>query len=315
MAIFNKKSVADLPRRRLVKASSNETIQPKINQNTFRRNRTLTGSTSNYVSSSSHSQPDMSSPRSHAHHLTKIRRRIGSILLVVLVGGLLVYWLLTQLTAQVNVVFSDTTMVRAPDTSRYEKALNDYLGIHPLGRLRFLLDINDMSQYMTVALPEVDNVVEVSMGRSIGETAFTLTVRQPVAGWKIGSKQYYVDAKGVAFERNYYNDPGVQIIDQTGVTLEQGTLVASNRFLGFVGRVVALAKDRNYTVTDAILPAGTTRQLDIRLSGVAPLVKLSIDRSVGEQIEDMARSLDYLASQGLSPEYIDVRVSGKAFYK
>jgi hypothetical protein len=140
-------------------------------------------------------------------------------------------------------------------------------------------------------------------------------MRKPVAGWKIDNKQYFVDAKGVAFERNYYGNPTVQIVDDSGAVLQQGTTVASNRFLGFVGRIVALSKDRGYIVSQAILPAGTTRQLEVKIQDVGPLVKLSIDRPAGEQVEDMGRALVFLAGRGQSPAYVDVRVSGKAFYQ
>jgi len=91
--------------------------------------------------------------------------------------------------------------------------------------------------------------------------------------------------------------------------------VASNRFLGFVGRIVALSKSSGYTVTQAVLPVGTTRQLEIRLKDVVPIVRLSIDRPAGEQVEDMSRTLGYFIGRGEAPAYVDVRVSGKAFYR
>lgn len=314
MAIFRKK-LDDTPRRRQQSSETRESSTSRTDRQTFRRNRTLTGSTSDRVSSSSHVQPDMTSHRSHVHRLAHVRRRMGSLLMIILLGIIILFWLLTQLTAQVTISFADSTMNSAvKDTTIYQRAINDYLAINPLSRLRFLLDVDKLNQYLTTTVAEVDSVSDVRMG-AIGETKYSLVMRKPVAGWKLGDKQLYVDAKGVAFERNYYSNPSVQIVDESGASLRQGTLIASNQFLGFVGRVLALTKDRGYTVTDAILPAGTTRQLEIKLQGVVPLVKFSIDRPAGEQVEDMARSLVYLNSRGVAPSYIDVRVSNKAFYK
>jgi hypothetical protein len=219
-----------------------------------------------------------------------------------------------QLTAQVTVTSSDAAIVDVKDTSIYEKAINDYMGINPFARLRFLLDTEDLTRYLNTKVAEVDRVDSATMG-GVGETIFSLKMREPVAGWQLGVRQFYVDAKGVAFEKNYFESPSVQIVDESGAALSQGTLIASNQFLGFVGRVVALSKTRDYTVTEAILPAGTTRQLNIKLEGVVPFIKFSIDRPAGEQVEDMARALTYLASRNAVPGYIDVRVSGKAFYK
>ena len=91
--------------------------------------------------------------------------------------------------------------------------------------------------------------------------------------------------------------------------------IASNRFLSFVGRVVSLTKASGYTVVQAMLPAETTRELEIKLKEGDYLVKLSIDRPVGEQVEDMIAAVRYFTGSGQTPKYIDVRVSGKAFYQ
>jgi hypothetical protein len=210
----------------------------------------------------------------------------------------------------------DTAVSKPIDKKLYENAIQDYLNNNPLSRLAFLMDQANLSAHITRVLPEVLSVSQAG-AVGIGKTEFKLTLREPVAGWKIGGKQYYVDSKGVSYERNYYADPTVQIVDASGIAAaaETGTVIVSNRFLSFVGRVVAICKTYGYTVTQATLPANKTRELDIRLKGSSVLVKLFIDRAVGEQIEDMSRSLKYFAGHGMSPEYLDVRVGGKAFYR
>jgi cell division septal protein FtsQ len=167
---------------------------------------------------------------------------------------------------------------------------------------------------MTSKLPEVSNVSQRG-AVALGKTNYTITVREPVAGWKIGNKQFYVDSRGVAFETNYYIEPSLQIVDESGVASKTGMAVASNKLLSFVGRVVAQSNSKGYTVIEAILPSDTTRQLKIKLKDSNIMVKLSIDRSAGEQIEDMDRAIKFIKTKGMYPSYIDVRVSGKAFYK
>ena len=314
MALFQKKPTADAPRRR-----QSDVVRPHAPAGddagrAFSRNRTLTGSSSSYVEASASDQSHLRSPRTHAHHLTIQRRKVGLILAGVLAVSTILLVLLLQFTARVTISVSDVDVSRPVDAQIYEKAVNDYFGTNPVARLRFALDPASLQSYLTQVHPEVATVKRIDMGSSLGDTDVTLTMRRPVAGWTIADKQYYVDASGVAFETNYFTSPSVQIVDQSGVALEQGSTVASNRFLGFVGRVVALAAESDLTVVQAIIPADTTRQLEIRMQGVGPRVKLSIDRPAGEQVEDMARALAYLSSVGRSPEYVDVRVSGKAFY-
>ncbi|TAL14832.1 hypothetical protein EPN95_01235 [Patescibacteria group bacterium] len=313
MGIFNKKT-NDLPgRRRMSDTERRLSSDPDDRQYIFARNRTLTGTTSQRFRDVGHST-DLQSPRSHAHHLALRRRKIGMVFLVVLGIAVVLFILLLQFTAVVTVSTSDTSQSKKLNESVYEKAINDYFGIHPLSRLRFALDKTDLKNYLASTVPEVADVTDISLG-AIGDTNITLSMRHPVAGWTIDSKQYFVDANGIAFEQNYFADPSVQIVDNSGVALQQGTTVASNRFLGFVGRVVSLSKSRGYNIVQAIIPSGTTRQLEVVIQNVVPHVKLSIDRPAGEQVEDMDRALTYLKAHGQSPSYVDVRVSGKAFYK
>src|SRR5690606_37394158 len=127
--------------------------------------------------------------------------------------------------------------------------------------------------------------------------------------------QYYVDSDGVVFEKNYYDRPTVQIVDESGVSPEQGSAVVGARLLGFLGRAVAEAQGRGYTITNAVVPQNTTREVDVHFKGIKTFVKFSIDRGAGEQSEDADRALRYLQSRRVNAKYIDVRVEGRAAYR
>lgn len=304
MIQFSSKSKNDPPRRR---HSSDfvRTPAPIDSGNQFRRNQTLSGV------KRPESQPV--SERTRMHHLARRRRHIGAVLSLVLGIIIVLGILLFQFTGSVVVAGSSAALTRPIQPTQYEKVINDYLAIHPVERLRFVLNETALSSFVSAALPEVSRVALTSTD-NIVQSNFTLTVRKPVAGWQINGRQYFVDTTGVVFQNNYYATPSVQIVDQSGATPAQGTIVASARLLSFVGRVVSIAGQGSYTVTQAILPSGTTRELDIQLKDIQPRIKLSIDRGAGEQVEDMIRSLTFLKSQAKSAQYIDVRISGRAVY-
>ena len=302
MKFSRSKKSAAVPSRRLATSEP----RPVADAGQFRRNRTLSGVRSDPMDPSH-------SPRSQVHHLADKRRRVGGIFLIVLAGIVVLTLIITQLTARVIIAGSSTPLTGEIDTGKYEKVVNDYLGIHPAARFRFALDEKELSEYAATVTPEVDHIKQ-NGAVNLVETRFIMTFRKPVAGWQINGRQFYVDNQGIVFEKNYYETPGVQIIDESGISPEQGSAVASARLLSFVGRVVALAGESSYQVTEAILPSGTTRQLEIRLKDVGPLVKLSIDRGAGEQVEDMVRVLRYMSSRGVGATYVDVRVSGRAVY-
>lgn len=299
---FSRRNTSDVPRRRTSDAPA-EAVAEAQNRS-YLRNRTISGTTPTREESA----------RSHAHMLAAQRRRLGGIFLLIAGIIVLLALLLGQFTAKVTVGVVGTNLAQQPDTTAYEKAISSYLNGHPVERLRFTLSSSQLLQSLTASDPEIAAVKQTTVW-GLGVTNFAITLRQPVAGWQINHQQFYVDSTGVAFQKNYFAAPSLQIVDQSGATPGNGGTVTSTRFLSFIGKIVAAAKGRGYTITQAVLPAGTTREVAIHLANVAPEIRLSIDRGAGEQIEDMDRSLKYLASKGVTPQYIDVRIAGKAYYQ
>ena len=308
MRLFKKKQNI-LPRRRM--AITDISIK---SSDTFQRNRTLSGTTSDRLNSVNVLKSGLQSPRTHVHRLATIRRRVFSTLLIIFISMVVIWLIISNFTATPLIVISDSHISKPVKSARYSAVIQDYLEINPMGRFSFFLDQLALSEYVASKLPEVSSVTLQGM-QEIGKTNFKIAMRKPVAGWIIDGKQYYVDSKGVSYLLNYYSDPTVLIVDNSGVPVQTGVNSVSKRFLGFVGRVVSQTANYGYTVTKAILPPGTTRELDINVKDVVPYIKLSIDRSVGEQAEDMDRAVRYFKTNGITPAYIDVRVSNKAFYK
>lgn len=303
MKLFRRAEDNSIPRRRQVDASLRQDDASDLSRR-YVRNRTLASSA-----------PEVEAPsaRSKAHQLALRRRRVGAILLLVLLACVGLLLLISQLTAQVTIgVASQVT--KKIDVSAYAKTINDYLDHHPVERLRFALGQKNLSEFVSNANPEVASVTQATQW-GLGVTRFTVTLREPLAGWQINGKQFYVDSSGVAFEHNYFADPSVQIIDQSGASLEQGSTVTSSRFLSFVGKLVAQAKSRGYVITEARLPLGTTREVIVKVKDLSYEVRVSIDRGAGEQAEDLDRVVRYLATKGVVPGYVDLRVEGRAFYQ
>jgi len=317
MRLF-KRNKPNIPRRRLQNSTdfSRMATPTATSSHVFKRNRTITGTTSVYLDGVG-IDTDLESPRKHTHKLSITRRKVAGTLLTVVAAIIAIGFLVSHLTARVAVGVSDTSISKPIAKARYEKVISEYLDSNPLSRLSFLLDEKALTNYVTLKLPEVEQIYQKGMS-GLGETSFVIKMRTPIAGWGINGKQYYVDSSGIPFEENYFSLPVVQIVDKSGVSVQNtSTAIASKRFLAFVGRVVSSAKNSGYTVTQAVLPPNTTRELELHLKEVGYYIKLSIDRPAGEQVEDMVNAVRYFAGIGRasSLRYIDVRVSGKAFYK
>ncbi|HYG84117.1 MAG TPA: hypothetical protein VD907_04510 [Verrucomicrobiae bacterium] len=317
MGLFRSKQNTDTPRRR---RSSEPVRQPKLMQGqdeyTFRRSRTITGSVSSEVKVASEQKAQLKSPRLQEHELRARRRKLLSGLAIILCLAASIYWLLTQFTARVVIHGYTPKPIKAINSPEYAEAIQQYLRERPFERLAFALNQEQLSGYVQKKHPEVATI-QLDNDAAIGSSGFTIGLRVPVVSWRVAPKQYYVDGNGVSFERNMFNEPSVKIKDDTGLTLgASGAAIASQRFLGFVGRVVILVNDSGIgTVSEVVMPAGTTRTVSIGLKGKGYTLKLHIDRDPAAQVEDARLAIAYMKPRNITPKYIDVRVAGKAFYR
>lgn len=298
--------------KRVVKDTTQNNA-PSNQSHAFRRNRNL--SRNNRVGEYE-SLNNKTSSRSHVHHLSIKRRKLSGIFLICLLSVAIIFLIIINFTATPSIILVDNLITKSVPKSKYQTIIQDYFNSNPFSRFLFILDEAKLTNYVSNEAPEVLNVQYKDM-KSFGNNNFTIKLRKPVAGWKINDKQYYVDENGSQFEVNYFENPTVQIVDKSGASQEMnnsGVAIASKRFLSFVGQVVSTAKKYHYTVIKAILPEDTTRQLEIKIKENTFTIKLSLDRSVGDQIGDMDRAIKYFNKKHIRPSYIDVRVSGRVFY-
>ncbi len=303
----------------LRKKSSKSQRQPKVEDDSngyvFRRSRTLSGSSSPKVKTTKR-HSDMQSSRLQSHFLKRRRRRITMLLisLLVLIAG--TYWLMTQYATSVKSISYSPQPSLQPSKARYASVIDKYLSAHPLERFRFTLNEVRLSQYVSQSLPEVASIF--STGGEIGYGKYKINLRKPVIDWRLGNKEYLVDAKGVAFSKNYYSKPEVSVVDKSNLAINNDkTTVASSQLLAFLGRVVSRvdAATGLGKVESLTIPAGVTREVDVKLKGEGYYFKANITRDVAAQVQDMQRVTGYLKQHNLNPQYVDIRVPGRAFYR
>ncbi|MDN5819614.1 MAG: hypothetical protein L0H36_00885 [bacterium] len=306
MKIFseNKKNKPPVRRQRAGQPSGSNSSQ-------FNRNRTLTGSSSSKVRSANELNSTIKSPRAKVHSLTKKRRKLGSMLTVVIICIAALLIILMQLTVE-PVISSDDDLT-SQQKQPYIESIQDYYASRPVERLNFLLNEDQFIAYLKTKHPEISSVTDIASAGFI-HTNFTLDMRQPVASWTIAGRTEYVDGNGMAFQRSYFKQPKIEIVDKSGIELDNSVAVASDQFLGFVGQVIGYSKSFKLPVKRVVLPVGTTRQIEVELSGSKVLIKMSIDRSAYDQVEDAARAVKYLSKRDKTPVYIDVRIERKAYY-
>ncbi len=89
----------------------------------------------------------------------------------------------------------------------------------------------------------------------------------------------------------------------------------STRVRTYIAELEQDFRDLGYRVARVTLPTGTSRELYVDLDGQTTYFKINMDRGSAVSAEDAERMIRYLRERDLHPEYVDVRVEGKAYYK
>ena len=107
-------------------------------------------------------------------------------------------------------------------------------------------------------------------------------------------------------------EPTIEIVDEDA---SAGSHI-TNRMRSYIGQAEQDFRDLGYRPTKAVVPSGSIREVDFYLEGHPGFIKTTIDRGTAVTVEDADRMLRYLAGQGTTEfQYIDVRISGKAYWK
>lgn len=123
----------------------------------------------------------------------------------------------------------------------------------------------------------------------------------------------YVDAKIKEHESEVAAanpvEPTVTIVDEN-----VGSNVSS-RVKTFVARLEADASDYQQKVDHVVLPFQKAREILVYFVGRNEYYRMTTERGSTVQMEDAERMMRYLDGKELSPEYVDLRIEGKAYYK
>lgn len=275
----------------------------------------MTGSLHSDVRAANEERGQLRSTRLQEHDLRSHRRRLVVVFFGLLAGiGVLVYLLGSYTNEIVRVRVVGAPEVAQAELGTYKDMGRQYLNENPFERFRFVLNKANFTRSLQQHAPEITDV-NIDSAEGFMQSEIVLRLRTPVAVWNSGNEQFFVGQDGVAFQRTVLAMPSVTIVDKSANT-ELGNRAASSKMLRFIGRVVTLVNASGVgTVETVELPTNSTRQADIRLVGKPYSIKTHLDRDPAGQAADVVNAVNYFTAKGVTPKYIDVRVSSKAFYK
>lgn len=127
-----------------------------------------------------------------------------------------------------------------------------------------------------------------------------VVITMEVMSWMVNRKK--IEAA------KYVPQPTIEIIDES----KQGI---TNKIREYVGQLEIDFADIGLSLDRAVVPIGKNREVDVYLNGYDYYIKLSVDRGTAVSAEDAKRMISYLTEHDLHPQYVDVRVKGKGYFK
>ncbi|HSE29822.1 MAG TPA: hypothetical protein VLA77_04535 [Candidatus Saccharimonadales bacterium] len=279
----------------------------------FRRSRTLTGSTSEKVAPTAEKTGQLKTDRLKSHERkARLKTFAKSAASWAGVFAILMY-MFAMYIKNPQIVFAPASNM--PNVDVYKKTINDFMAKTPLQHFGFTISQDEVNEYVKSAHSEVDDVY-VNRNWYGGNLEFDLEFRKPLIVWKAGNQNFYVDKDGEAFIYNHFEEPGLVVTDQSGIRPDEGGgAVASSRFIRFLGQLIGAVESYELgKVTEVVIPP-STREIHLKLEGREYAIKTHIDRDPVEQAEDIYNAIKYFDAKGIKPQYLDVRVAHKAYYK
>jgi hypothetical protein len=248
----------------------------------------------------------------------KFRRFVGGVLNTVLIAALLaglVYGVLVSPDAKVNASsesFHSTSTYQQAAQKDFQKFGN---------RNKITLNEQAVAESLQKQFPEIAGVyVELPV---FSETpVIHLNIAEPSFMLNDNGSIYIVDSQGLAVAQlgqsdNFnLNSSSLKVItDKSGFTAKSGQQVMSSSSVQFLNGLIAELQHAHVPIKSLTLPP-QAQELDLQSSDRPYYVKFYMGGDVLRQTGQFLATRHQLdATNAPAPQYLDVRVPGKVFYK
>lgn len=165
-------------------------------------------------------------------------------------------------------------------------------------------------------LQQVDPLLRnVSVRRQWFHTiVVTVTLKQPSLGWNTGNQGYVLDRDGTVIGTGAGASNLPVVYDGSNLPVQIGQKAVSGHFIDFVDQMVPALAASGITVTRLDIK-DTTLDLAAQTNKGYRLL-FDTSREAADEVADLQAVERLLVSQKKTPaEYIDLRISGKAYYQ
>lgn len=191
--------------------------------------------------------------------------------------------------------------------------VKSYFERFPTQRNVLFLQTKELSDYIRSLHPTLE---KVNISRTVLlDINVLLQETEPALIWQSGSKDWLIGEDGRVLRVVTEGDASFgRVIDIAQIQVGSGDKVADSNFVSFVREVYEIGRNNNLEI-DKVFISDTTREINVQLtSGV--IIKMAVQRGAGEQMVAYQKTIQTAEREGTPiKEYVDVRITGKTYYK
>ena len=246
-------------------------------------------------------------------------RNLPSLVALVVMSLSVLYCLGLSTNPKVVVSTSSPQSVVLRDKSEYEQGAQQILQQSILSRTKFTINSGNFEKAFQAAFPEVGDV-SIALPLVSRRPIVTISTAQPQLLLTAQSKVYVLDRRGtvimLANDLNSLTRQSLPVVnDQSGLSVSVGKTVLPAEDIQFITTVLAQLKAKQVTAQTITLPT-TAHEVDIKPADQPYFVKFNVDTDAREAAGSYLAAKQKLEqTQSVPAQYIDVRVSGRAYYQ
>ena len=245
------------------------------------------------------------------HKLKHIFMRLTDAVILLAIVSLIIYSLILNSSPKVSV--SNTVY---GNIDKYQAKIAR--GMKPFGQHnKITFDKTRVLQALQASFPEVASV-NIDLPLISHKASVNVVVSPPAFRLASNQSVYIVDSDGVvvAEASTYPTLSNLPLItDQSGFQATVGKTVFDTNSINFVNQLLVQLKHYKISIAKMILPP-RAEELDLTASDHSYFVKFYLAGDPLTQIGRYLAARSYFHSHHIQPsQYLDVRVSGKLFYK
>lgn len=294
---------------------------PRARKYTGRRPVT-TNRTARPVAYSYHQNRALTNERSdRGDDATKLQKRhtgINRLKLIVMLAAIIIVLILelpVSSNAKIVIIGEAKASVSLP-TASYRAATEHILNGSLTDRTKLTLNSSALAAQLKKQFPEIDSV-NISYSVFSWRPTISLKLSRPVLIIEdAGSNTYLVSNSGIVVGMGSVAKSNLPLVkDDSSLSPVTGQPILPANYVNFISELLAQLAANGVSVSQLILPKASA-ELDLTPKGQNYFVKFNLQGDAEEQAGTYLAAAHYLSKQGIHPgSYIDVRLSGRAYYK